>query len=220
MAEVNGIVAARPAARGLHRRAHPARRHRHRRRSRTSTPSATASRCGARTTSCSTTSGGFYFTDLGKSRARDVDKGGVYYATADGSSIKNVVYGLDHANGIALSPDGSALYVAETITGRLWSWEIESPGVVKPRTTPYGPGTLLYNFDGFQLLDSMAVDSDGNICVATLVTGAVSVVEPEGQAARPVHGARARRRSSPTSASAAPTTRTAYITSSGRGLLY
>ena len=50
--------------------------------------------------------GGFYFTDLGKSRAREVDKAGVYYAAADGSSIKNVVYGLDHANGIALSPDG------------------------------------------------------------------------------------------------------------------
>ena len=50
--------------------------------------------------------GGFYFTDLGKSRARDVDKGGIYYAKADGSSIVNVVYGTDHANGIGLSPDG------------------------------------------------------------------------------------------------------------------
>ena len=45
--------------------------------------------------------GGFYFTDLGKSRARDVDKAGVYYAQPDGSSIVIVVYGLDHANGIA-----------------------------------------------------------------------------------------------------------------------
>ena len=65
--------------------------------------------------------GGFYFTDLGKSRARDQDKAGVYYATTDGSSITEIVYGLDHANGIALSPDGSRVYAAETITGRVWA---------------------------------------------------------------------------------------------------
>ena len=61
---------------------------------------------------------------------RDQDKAGVYYATTDGSSITEIVYGLDHANGIALSPDGSRLYVAETITGRVWAWDIASPGVL------------------------------------------------------------------------------------------
>ncbi|MEI7991684.1 MAG: SMP-30/gluconolactonase/LRE family protein, partial [Actinomycetota bacterium] len=39
----------------------------------------------------------------------------------------------------------------------------------------------MYNFEGYQLLDSMAIDSDSNICVATLVTGAVSVVSPAGR---------------------------------------
>jgi len=125
--------------------------------------------------------GGFYFTDLGKSRARDVDKGGVYYAKADGSSIVNVVYGTDHANGIGLSPDGKTVYAAETLNGRLWSWEIESPGKVKPSTTPYAPGNLHFDFPGFQLLDSLAVDSEGNVCVATLVTGAISVISPKGE---------------------------------------
>ena len=32
--------------------------------------------------------GGFYFTDLGKGRAREMDRGGVYYAKADGSLIR------------------------------------------------------------------------------------------------------------------------------------
>lgn len=31
--------------------------------------------------------GGFYFTDLGKGRERDFDRGGIYYAKADGSSV-------------------------------------------------------------------------------------------------------------------------------------
>ena len=164
------------------------------------------------------TDDGFYFTDLGKSRARDVDKAGVYYAKTDGSSITEIVYGLDHANGISLSPDGRRLYVAETITGRLWTWDIESPGVLAPSTTP-GPGTLLYNFEGYQLLDSMAVDSDGNICVATLITGAISVVSPKGelldQYTVPEYDPFVTN-----VCFGGPDLTTAYITSSGRGLLY
>lgn len=164
------------------------------------------------------TGGGFYFTDLGKSRARDVDKAGVYYATTDGTSVTEIVYGLDHANGIALSPDGRHLYVAETITGRLWTWEVSSPGVLAPHSS-FGPGTLLYSFDGYQLLDSMAVDGDGNVCVATLVTGAVSVVSPDGELLDqyPVP------EPDPFVTNVCfgdEDHRTAYVTSSGRGLLY
>jgi gluconolactonase len=163
--------------------------------------------------------GGFYFTDLGKSRARDVDKAGVYYGLPDGSSVRNVVYGLDHTNGVGLSPDGSTLYVAETMTGRLWSWEIESPGVVKPGTTPFAPGTLFYDFPGWQLLDSLAVDSEGNVCVATLVTGAISVISPKGELLRrvavPKHDVFVTN-----ICFGGPDLRTAYITSSGFGLLY
>ena len=61
--------------------------------------------------------GGFYFTDLGKARARDRDYGGVYYALADGSKIVEVAHPVLTPNGIGLSPDGKRLYVAETETG-------------------------------------------------------------------------------------------------------
>ena len=93
------------------------------------------------------------------------------------------------------------------------------PGAVEPGTTPFGPGTLLYSFDGFQLLDSMAVDSAGNICVATLVTGAVSVVSPDGelleQVAVPEYDIFVTN-----ICFGGPDLTTAYITSSGRGKLY
>src|SRR5215213_9364667 len=49
--------------------------------------------------------GGFYFTDTGTSYRGKVDVGAVYYATADGSSIRVAAHGLDRPNGIALSPD-------------------------------------------------------------------------------------------------------------------
>ena len=38
--------------------------------------------------------GGFWFTDLGKARARDMDRGAVYYARTDGSLIVEVAFPL------------------------------------------------------------------------------------------------------------------------------
>ncbi|HRE00614.1 MAG TPA: SMP-30/gluconolactonase/LRE family protein, partial [Ilumatobacteraceae bacterium] len=32
-----------------------------------------------------------------------------------------------------------------------------------------------------QLLDSLAVDGEGNVCVATLVNGGVTIISPDGQ---------------------------------------
>ena len=49
--------------------------------------------------------GGFWFTDLGKTRERDNDRGAVYYAKADGSMIEEEIFPLERPNGIGLSPD-------------------------------------------------------------------------------------------------------------------
>lgn len=129
--------------------------------------------------------GGFWFTDHGKTRARDMDRGGVYYAKADGSSIKEVVFPFVSPNGIALSPDGNTLYVAETIGGRLWSYPIKAPGELVMTPWPLSPnGGRLMAGSGhqFQMFDSIAVDAAGNVCVATLMNGGISVVPPEGGA--------------------------------------
>jgi gluconolactonase len=53
--------------------------------------------------------GGFYFTDIGKRRDRVADRGYVYYARADGSSISEVVTACTTPNGIGLSPHGRTL---------------------------------------------------------------------------------------------------------------
>ena len=85
--ELDGMTSPAAAADGLHRRAHPARRHRHRRGRGPLHRVRRRPRCAGPNDIVFDDHGGFYFTDLGKSRARDVDKAGVYYATADGSSI-------------------------------------------------------------------------------------------------------------------------------------
>jgi gluconolactonase len=125
--------------------------------------------------------GGMWFTDLGKTRAREMDRGGVYYAAADGSSIREAIYPMLTPNGIGLSPDEKRLYVAETHTGRLWAFDLEAPGLVKRRGFPSpNGGELIAGLPGYQLFDSLAVDDAGNICVATLFNGGITVISPDG----------------------------------------
>ncbi len=163
--------------------------------------------------------GGFYFTDLGKRRGRTIDRGSVFYAKPDGSAIEEIVHPIDTPNGIGLSADESTLYVAETSAARLWAFDIKSPGKLGPPTHPFFPGRLLYKFTGYERLDSLAIDSEGSVVVATLGTGCVTAVSPQGvvRAVAPVpefdlmvtnvcFGG--------------PDLRTAYVTSSGLGRLY
>jgi len=131
--------------------------------------------------------GGFYFTDLGKGRHRDLDRGGVCYARADGSLIREICFPMITPNGVGLSPDGSTLYVAETEPGRLWAFDLAGPGEIRrqPWPSPHG-GRLVTGSANFQRFDSLAVDRAGNICVATLVHGGISIISPDGASVRHV----------------------------------
>jgi gluconolactonase len=118
--------------------------------------------------------GGFWFTDHGKNRARDRDRTGVYYAHVDGDRIEEKIFPLEAPNGIGLSPDEDVLYVAETPTGRLWAFDLEGPGRL-------GPGRrMMAQIPDFHLFDSLAVDAEGNVCVATIITGGITIHSPDG----------------------------------------
>jgi gluconolactonase len=131
--------------------------------------------------------GGFYFTDLGKRRARDRDHGGIYYALPDGSRIVELVYPMLSPNGVGLSPDEQTLYVADTESSRLFAFDIEASGRLRlePFPAPFG-GRLVCGLPGFQRFDSLAVEASGNIAVATLVTGRITVIAPDGRVVREV----------------------------------
>ena len=125
--------------------------------------------------------GGFYFTDHGirDLRARTSDLTGIYYARCDGSAIAEVVFPVEGPNGIALSPDGDVLYWAETHTGRVFRREVAGPGeLVAPPPLEDG---MLCGLAGRQFLDSMAVDAEGWVCVATIFNGGVTAISPDGE---------------------------------------
>ena len=129
--------------------------------------------------------GGFWFTDHGKMRRSTIDCGAVYYAAADGSAISRVIAPLDSPNGIGLSPDETELYVAETHPGRVWAFQIDEPGTITriDGPAPWTPGRLLANPEGYCLLDSLAVDAKGNMCVGS-IPNAIQVISQDGSAAR------------------------------------
>ncbi len=125
--------------------------------------------------------GGFYFTDHGKSYDRLMDRGALFYAAEDGSFITEVAFPLITPNGCGISPDGNTLYASETETGRVWAWPIVSPGVVAKEKWPSpNGGRFIGGPSGYQRFDSMAIEENGNICVASLVAAGISVFSPEG----------------------------------------
>jgi gluconolactonase len=126
--------------------------------------------------------GGVWFTDFGVQHDTvAAGRPGVGYVPADGGPARGAVWGTHQANGIGLSADGAELYVAETHHGRLWAFSVTGPGAVLEAgsSTAMHGGRLLHQADGF-LFDSLAVDPDGWICVATIGPGGgVTCVHPD-----------------------------------------
>ncbi len=161
--------------------------------------------------------GDMWFTDHGKTYGRQMDCGAVYHAAADGSWIRQAAFPMVTANGCGLCPDEKTLYVSETETGRLWHWPIGAGGELEKVAWPSpNGGTMLGQATGYQRFDSMAVEASGNICVATLVTGGITVFSSEGEKLEYWEGPEPY---CTNIAFGGPDMRTAYITVSGHGLL-
>jgi len=125
--------------------------------------------------------GGFWFTDHGKLQDRLQDRTGVFYAKADGSHIQEMIFPMEGPNGIGLSPAEDEVYIAETPTGQVWAYELAGPGELlgQRRDKPDG-GRLLGGRDGYFMFDSLAIDADGNVCVATIIDGGITILSPTG----------------------------------------
>src|SRR5665213_2683132 len=162
--------------------------------------------------------GGLWFSDLGKRRARDMDVGAFYYLKPGMKEIVEGVFGMMPANGIGLSPDENTVYVAETPTARLWAFDLSAPGEVKPRDVIYRGerGKPIAGLGGYQMFDSLAVEASGNVCVATLISGCISVIAPDGKLVEQVPTGD---RVTTNIAFGGPELKTAYITLSGKGEL-
>jgi len=123
--------------------------------------------------------GGFWFTDHGIATADGRRYGALYYAKADGSYISQQRSHMLSPNGIGLSPDQDVVYMADTLLARLWAFDLAGPGKVAS-TKGAGPGRVICTLQGYQMLDSLAVEAGGKVCVATLINGGITAFDPDG----------------------------------------
>ena len=123
--------------------------------------------------------GGFWFTDHGCSTPEGRKFGALYYAKTDGSHISRQRDHIISPNGVGLSPDEKVVYAADTQLGRLWAFDIAEPGVLGP-PAGFAPGRVICNLPGYQLLDSLAVEAGGKVCVATIINGGITAFDPDG----------------------------------------
>lgn len=123
--------------------------------------------------------GGFWFTDHGCSTPEGRKFGALYYAKTDGSHISRQRDHIISPNGVGLSPDEDVVYVADTQLGRLWAFDVAEPGVLAP-PAGFAPGRVVCNLPGYQLLDSLAVEASGKVCVATIINGGITAFDPDG----------------------------------------
>lgn len=121
--------------------------------------------------------GGFWFTDHGQVRETGRDHGAIFYAAADGSKISRQRADMMGPNGVGLSPDGQTLYISETMTARVWAMDIVASGELAP-PLPWAPGRFVGTPPAFRLLDSLAVEESGRICVGTMVEGGITIFDP------------------------------------------
>jgi gluconolactonase len=124
--------------------------------------------------------GRLWFTDFGTLRMGEQgmtgkECGGLYSCAPDGASITAIRRGALSYNGIGLSPDQRHVYVADTLSARVYLYDTRVEKQA-PRYIATATGDL-----GF---DSLAVTAAGNICVATIFDGGIATVTPEGQVSR------------------------------------
>ncbi len=122
---------------------------------------------------CVDSEGNFYFTDPRYTghEPRELEWRAVYRTTPDGQVVE-VTRDVTKPNGIALSPDGKILYVAETNNGsdgmpgvepgnrgpmRIYAFPLGSDGLVS------GPRTVFHDFGPEFGCDGMTVDERGNV---------------------------------------------------------
>lgn len=120
--------------------------------------------------------GGFYFTDFIGNFRNPI--GGVYYVSPDFRQITPFCLNMCQPNGIALSRDGSILWVTEFQAQRLHRFNLKTDRA-----------TIPYRFIGFAGPDSCSIDEDDNLYVAMPDQGRIMVFNhygsPIGQVVTP-----------------------------------
>jgi sugar lactone lactonase YvrE len=98
----------------------------------------------------------------------------------DDGSLTTIDSQLTLSNGVAWSPNGALLYVADTLAGIIWVRDYES------LSGRFGERSALITLPG-ELPDGLCVDADGNLWVAVWGAGEVRCYSATGRRLHTVH---------------------------------
>jgi sugar lactone lactonase YvrE len=130
--------------------------------------------------------GGVYFSASGPwdDGARVKAQGKVYYLTPDGKKAVPVAADLYYSNGVALSPDGKKLLVAESFAGQVIEFAIVGDdgrltvGKVWERLADIRPNPE--GMDWAAGPDGLKTDSHGNVYICQFGASRILVTKPDG----------------------------------------
>ena len=106
--------------------------------------------------------------------AIDQPSGCLYRFDPDGSAC-TLDTGYTVANGPAISPDGRFMYHTDSVSGRIFRFDIDADGNL-------GPRTLFRQFNPAEgKPDGMTFDTDGGLWVALWGAGRIARVTPDGR---------------------------------------
>ena len=123
--------------------------------------------------------GNLYFTDHGKTYPRHRDFGGLFFLENGADQAVELDHHHTSPNGVGLSPDEQTVYMADTMTARLWAFDLSAPGQITP-ASPFNKGRVVATMPDLQYFDSLAVTAAGNVCVATILNGGITTITPDG----------------------------------------
>lgn len=120
---------------------------------------------------CMDLAGNVYFSDPSPTAA-DAPVGAVYRLARDGT-VARLAEAISFPNGLAVSPDQTRLYVAESATNRLLAWDLSPDGTATNRR-------VVAEFPD-PTLDGMMFDEYGRLWIARWTHGTVDIVSQEGE---------------------------------------
>jgi gluconolactonase len=116
--------------------------------------------------------------------AEEID-GRVFRVDPDSGECRILDRGLRFVNGIAIGPGGHHLYVSETLTGNIYRYKMGGDGMIAERQL-FGNVMIQPPVEHGKVAgpDGMAFDAEGNLYVAVLTQGDITVLSHGGDVAR------------------------------------
>ena len=115
--------------------------------------------------------GQVYFSDPASAAVlekRELDFNGVYHASPDGKV--SLIAKMTRPNGVALTPDGKTLYVADTSERKIMAYDLDAAGNASNERT------FISGMNGSP--DGLRVAENGNVYIAT---GPIDIYSPQGK---------------------------------------